>query len=250
MGFLIPIQATSIDCTTTIPSQNNFDLVTISKSTIREIVKGTILTFSKPFKRMGIVPIGGRSTAIKLSDSFIAVADMEHTGFITQYTDAYPEAKVYGPEGVAKKLGINVHEWTSDKNHNPMEYDTQVLKDEIKAEYFDGFINKYSKSKELASNFTSWFGTLSPDSKIHQRFVYNLAATNKTSMAHSAYKVDQWDFDRIIPCHGDVIDTGVKKHGGRRTRYILFVLTVQLIISTDDIKNGKFPGIGTSSKAQ
>ena len=262
----------------------------MSDLVIREIVKGTILTFSKPFKRMGIVPIGGRSTAIKLSDSsvwllastpltdetrqqidqlgpvkFIAVADMEHTGFITQYTDAYPEAKVYVPEGVAKKLGINVHEWTSDKNHNPMEYDTQVLKDEIKAEYFDGFINKdiaflhvpsktliqadllfnlpaheqYSKSKELASNFTSWFGTLSPDSKIHQRFVYNLAATNKTSMAHSAYKVDQWDFDRIIPCHGDVIDTGGKE-AWRKTYSLYF----------DDIKNGKFPGIGTSSKAQ
>ncbi|POW02821.1 hypothetical protein PSHT_11943 [Puccinia striiformis] len=262
----------------------------MSDLVIREIVKGTILTFSKPFKRMGIVPIGGRSTAIKLSDSsvwllastpltdetrqqidqlgpvksahqsphhstnkipnlcnlnsnrFIAVADMEHTGFITQYTDAYPEAKVYGPEGVAKKLGINVHEWTSDKNHNPMEYDTQVLKDEIKAEYFDGFINKdiaFLHVPELASNFTSWFGTLSPDSKIHQRFVYNLAATNKTSMAHSAYKVDQWDFDRIIPCHGDVIDTGGKE-AWRKTYSLYF----------DDIKNGKFPGIGTSSKAQ
>ncbi|KNZ50293.1 hypothetical protein VP01_44g1 [Puccinia sorghi] len=269
---------------------------------IREVIKGTILTFSKPFvrrlsktlhpKRMGVAPIGGRSTAIKLSNSsvwllastpltdetrqkidqlgpvkYIAVADMEHTGFTTQYAEAYPEAKVYGPEGAAKKLGINVHEWTADKDLNPMEYDDRVLKDEIKAEYFDGFINKdiaflhvpsktliqadllfnlpaneqviqdswyhfkplYSKSKESATNFTSWFGTLKPDSVFHQRFVYNLAAVNKTpirSMAHSVYKVDQWDFDRIIPwlffpgvvfsfslvsSHGDVIETGGKE---------------------------------------
>jgi hypothetical protein len=76
------------------------------------------------------------------TNRYIAVADIEHTGFTTQYTEAYPDAKVYGPEGAASKLGINVHEWTADKNHNPMEYDSQVLKDEIKSEYFDGFINK------------------------------------------------------------------------------------------------------------
>ncbi|EFP90455.1 hypothetical protein PGT21_034377 [Puccinia graminis f. sp. tritici] len=258
----------------------------MSDVVIREIVKGTILTFSKPFKRMGITPIGGRSTAIKLSDSsvwilastpltdetrdkldqlgpvkYIAVADIEHTGFTTQYTEAYPDAKVYGPEGAASKLGINVHEWTADKNHNPMEYDSQVLKDEIKSEYFDGFINKdiaflhvpsktlvqadllfnlpaneqYSKSKESPTNFTNWFATLKPDSILHQRFVYNLAAVNKKSMAHSVAKVDQWDFDRIIPCHGDVIETGGKT--AWRKAYCLYF---------DDIKNGKFPGIGTS----
>jgi formylglycine-generating enzyme required for sulfatase activity len=78
----------------------------------------------------------------KPTNRYIAVADIEHTGFTTQYSDAYPNAKVYGPEGSAKKLGINVHEWTADKNHNPMEYDDQVLKNEIKAEYFDGFINR------------------------------------------------------------------------------------------------------------
>ncbi|KAI9611473.1 hypothetical protein H4Q26_008423 [Puccinia striiformis f. sp. tritici PST-130] len=222
----------------------------MSDLVIREIVKGTILTFSKPFKRMGIVPIGGRSTAIKLSDSSVwLLASTPLTDETRQQIDQLGpvKGKSVWPGRRGQKLGINVHEWTSDKNHNPMEYDTQVLKDEIKAEYFDGFINKdiaflhvpYSKSKELASNFTSWFGTLSPDSKIHQRFVYNLAATNKTSMAHSAYKVDQWDFDRIIPCHGDVIDTGGKE-AWRKTYSLYF----------DDIKNGKFPGIGTPSKAQ
>lgn len=31
-------------------------------------------------------------------------------------------------------------------------------------------------------------------------------------MAVAAKKVSAWDFDRVIPCHGDVIETG-GKHG-------------------------------------
>jgi hypothetical protein len=30
-------------------------------------------------------------------------------------------------------------------------------------------------------------------------------------MSKGAKEVAEWDFDRIIPCHGDVIETGGKK---------------------------------------
>lgn len=255
----------------------------MSDLVIREVIAGTILTFSKPFKRMGLMPIGGRSTAIKLSNSsvwllastpltdetrekldgfgpikYIAIADIEHTGFISQYTTAYPNAKVYGPEGSSKKLGINVNEWTSDSKHNPMEQDDQVLNDEIKAEYFHGFVNKdiaflhvpsktlleadllfnlpakeqYSKSKEPSENFASWFAPLKPEAMFHRRFLYNLGGIDKAAMARSTQIVDQWDFDRIIPCHGDVIETGGKS--AFRSAFSLYL---------DDIKKGKFPKI-------
>lgn len=260
----------------------------MSDLVIREIVAGTILTFSKPFKRFGLVPIGGRSTAIKLSNGsvwllastpltdetrqkldqwgpvkYIAVADLEHTAFTRQYSQAYPDAKVYGPEGTAQKLGLNVHEWTTDKKSDPMEYDDPAIKDEIKAEYFDGFVNKdiaflhvptktlieadllfnlpaneqYSKSNESPINLTNKFMSLKPDTLLHRRFVYNVAAINKASMARSVHKVDQWDFDRIVPCHGDTIETGGK--AAWRSAFSLYL---------DDIKNGIYPDLKLSKE--
>ena len=38
-----------------------------------------------------------------------------------------------------------------------------------------------------------------------RRFV---ACKDRASFAASARRVADWDFDRIIPCHGDVIETG------------------------------------------
>ncbi len=44
-----------------------------------------------------------------------------------------------------------------------------------------------------------------------QRFLwYAAAGKDRTGFAESAKRVKQWDFDRVIPCHGDVIETGGK----------------------------------------
>ncbi|KAH9810865.1 hypothetical protein DFH28DRAFT_984416 [Melampsora americana] len=247
---------------------------------IREVVPG-VMTFSKPFKRLGLQPIGGRTTAIKLSDDtvwvlastplgeetktkidslgqvkHIAIADIEHTGFTSEYAKAYPSAKIYGPEGSAHKTKLEVAEWTA-KGPSPMDQAEGAVKSEIKAEYFDGFVNKdiaflhvpsktlieadllfnlpaneqYSKSSESPTSFLDRFVSLKPDTVFHQRFLYNIAAKDKVCMARSASKVFQWDFDRIIPCHGDVIETG-----GKAAWHSAFSLYFS------DIANGKLPG--------
>ncbi|CAH7677057.1 hypothetical protein PPACK8108_LOCUS13654, partial [Phakopsora pachyrhizi] len=235
---------------------------------IREVVSKRILTFSKPFSRFGVLPIGGRSTAIKLSDSsvwllastplsdetkdslndfgpvkYVALADIEHTSFAKEYRLAYPEAKFFGPEGVSEKLGFKVFEWKAD-GQNPMKtHASDTLGSEIKAEYFGGFRNKdiaflhvptktlvqadlvfnlpgneqYSKSNSSPTNFLSYFISFHPDSFFHKNLLYRLA--ERKSMAKSATVVDQWDFDRIIPCHGDVIETGGKSAWRRAFSY-------------------------------
>jgi len=254
----------------------------MSDLVIREIISGTLVTFSKPFKRFGIQPIGGRTTAVRLSNSsvwllastpltdetrqkidalgqvrYIAVADTEHTVFTKEYSKAYPEAKIFGPEGTAKKLELNILEFKAD-GYNPMENEDQVLRSEMKAEYFDGFVNKdiaflhvpsktlieadllfnlpaneqYSKSNESPTGFMNRFFAFQPRSTFHQRFLYNVAGVNKASMARSANKVDQWDFERIIPCHGDVIETDGK--AAWRSAFSLYF---------KDIADGKFPGV-------
>ena len=46
----------------------------------------------------------------------------------------------------------------------------------------------------------------------HARFVwYAASVADRAGFGASVAKIDQWDFDRIIPCHGDVIESGGKQ---------------------------------------
>ncbi len=39
---------------------------------------------------------------------------------------------------------------------------------------------------------------------------YAASAKDRTGFNRSIQKIDKFDFDRIIPCHGDVIESGGK----------------------------------------
>ena len=39
---------------------------------------------------------------------------------------------------------------------------------------------------------------------------YLASAGNRASFNRSVQAMDKWDFDRIIPCHGDIIESGGK----------------------------------------
>lgn len=43
-----------------------------------------------------------------------------------------------------------------------------------------------------------------------KRFLWYVAVKDKVSFGISARRILAWDFDRVIPCHGDVIETGGK----------------------------------------
>ena len=70
---------------------------------------------------------------------------------------------------------------------------------------------QYSKTGELATSgvltklFTIFQNT--QGSAVWQkRFIWYTSAKDKPSFNASAQRVGSWDFDRIIPCHGDVIE--------------------------------------------
>ena len=49
------------------------------------------------------------------------------------------------------------------------------------------------------------------DAKWQKRFLwYAASSSNRPSFNKSAARIAGWDFDRIIPCHGDVIENGGK----------------------------------------
>lgn len=43
-----------------------------------------------------------------------------------------------------------------------------------------------------------------------KRFLWYVAVKDREAFGHSARRILGWRFDRVVPCHGDVIETGGK----------------------------------------
>ena len=78
-------------------------------------------------------------------------------------------------------------------------------------------VEQYSKSKEsphtgiLTRLMTSLNGTTGSSVKWQQRFIwYAVSSGDREGFGKSIRTIEGWDFDRIIPCHGDVIENGGK----------------------------------------
>lgn len=158
--------------------------------------------------------------------------DVEHSMFIPEYHTAYPEAKIIGVKDlVSKKAGVIKFDGAYGQDPEGTKYGFEP---EITACYFSGFVNKdvaflhgpsktlieadlmfnlpaneqYSKSS--SSGRVPIIGDLlAPFTTSHKRFLWS-AAKDRPAMARDAKTVAGWDFDRIIPCHGDVIEKGGK----------------------------------------
>ncbi|TFK28562.1 hypothetical protein FA15DRAFT_753462 [Coprinopsis marcescibilis] len=227
-----------------------------SETVIREVASG-VWTFSRPFSRFGLFPIGGRSTAVKLSNGgvwvlastklcpetkttleklgpveYIVGADAVHHLFLREFKEAYPNAKLLAPlEAVQKPSNSGLKfdgVWGQDSPDT-----TYGFENDIEHCYFSGFRNRdvaflhknsksliqadllmnlppteqYSKSKSSPSFFGMKFG---PTSWVYSRLMHSLS-TDNAAMKADATKVLGWDFERIIPCHGDVIETNAKE---------------------------------------
>ncbi|KAJ3512012.1 hypothetical protein NMY22_g15462 [Coprinellus aureogranulatus] len=241
----------------------------MSETVIREVAKG-VWTFSRPFSRFGLFPVGGRSTAVKLKDGgvwilastpldeetkatlqdlgpvrnflgitaaarYIIGADALHYMFIDQYKTAYPEAKVVAPVDAIenmKKAGKDVAfdgAWGRDPLSTRYGFE-----EDIEHCYFSGFRNKdvaflhkdsksliqadllmnlppreqYAKAK--STPLLSAISRMNPSTWAHPHMTWSLGVDIE-AMRRDAKTVSDWDFTRIIPCHGDVIEVDAKK---------------------------------------
>ncbi|KAH9941107.1 uncharacterized protein BXZ73DRAFT_98318 [Epithele typhae] len=229
---------------------------------IREVADG-VWTFSKPFSRFGLIPFGGRSTAIKLSDggvwvlastpltpetkaklselgpvTYIVGADAVHHLFLGEYKKAYPDAKLIAVEEAIQKKAKEGLKFDGSWGKDP-DGTNYGFEDDIKHVFFSGFKNKdvaffHEASKTLieadllfnlpakeqysltgSSGKFPIFKNLHPYNKFHHNFVWSLGV-DKEVMARDARTVAEWDFERVIPCHGDVIE----KEGNKAWRTV------------------------------
>ena len=163
------------------------------------------------------------------------------------WKDLYPEAEVIGPQG----LDVNLKDVKFDFIFTPENLERTFGNNEIIAHYFPGFETKEiaflhvpSRSlmnADLAENLpakeafsqsgvdplTGWKTSLfikifTPNNWIHNFAVWYLfskdkvygsvgSTANTSAMKRDVKVVSSWNFDRLIPCHGDVMETGAKK---------------------------------------
>ena len=191
-----------------------------------------------------------RSTLDQLGGNvkYIAATDIEHHIFISEWSKAFPSAHVLGVEGLPEKReksqetkGINFsHIWTKGNKHSfsvdadfDQNFDYEFVaahqnkelvvnykpdKTLIQADLIFNLpaTEQYSKSGESATSsiltklFTSLMNTHGA-ATAQRRFIwYGPSSGDRKEFNESMRRINGWDFDRIIPCHGDVIETGGK----------------------------------------
>ena len=179
---------------------------------------------------------------------YIAALDYEHHIFVSEWAKAFPNAKVLGVEGLPEKRESSKetagtkfdHLWTQ-KNKLDFKVDADFDRD-FEYEYVHSHGNKelvffyrpdrtlieadlifnlpateqYSRTKEGAEAgiLTKLFvGLMSAQgsAKWQKRFIwYAISAKDRTGFNQSIKRINTWDFQRIIPCHGDVIENNAK----------------------------------------
>jgi len=177
------------------------------------------------------------STKAKIKElgevNYIMAGDSEHSLFIADFKKEYPAAKVIVVDPLDEKLKGKVEIAGTYGKDTP---DTKYgFESEIDACYFSGYQNhdvafhhkasktlieadlvfnlpgheQYSKDSSFLGNL-GLFSTLSPGGSAHHSMTNSLGK-DKEAMKRDAKIVAAWDFERIIPCHGDVIEKDGKK---------------------------------------
>ncbi|KGY15263.1 hypothetical protein PABG_11847 [Paracoccidioides brasiliensis Pb03] len=180
---------------------------------------------------------------------YIVAPDMEHHIFLTPWKEAYPNAQIIAPQGLKEKREKNSetrglqqydHVFTkankrtlriSDEFHAGFDFEYvnshpsheivllhKPSRTLIEADLFFNLpaTEQFSQSGESATQgvltkIFHVFQSAAPPATWQKRFIwYVLSAPDRKSFGESVATIEGWDFDRIIPCHGDVIESGGK----------------------------------------
>ncbi|KAK5560491.1 hypothetical protein LTR46_000799 [Exophiala xenobiotica] len=174
---------------------------------------------------------------------YIIAPDLEHHLMVETWAKEYPEAELIAPEGLPEKHpGLKFAHVFTSKAKSDMHISTEFDK-EFDSEYFPMHPNKelvfyhkpsrtmieadllfnlpateqFSKSGTdprsgiLTKIFAGIMNTRGDMTWQKRMLWYAFSSSDRAGFAASAKRMKAaWDYDRIIPCHGDVIETGGK----------------------------------------
>ncbi|KAJ3558088.1 hypothetical protein NM688_g1125 [Phlebia brevispora] len=186
---------------------------------------------------------------------WIVGADAVHHLFLGEFKKEYPSAKLLAvEEAIQKKKGEGLvfdGAWGADPVGTKYGFEDDIQHCEslvfliLVGSYFSGHQNKdvaffHPASKSLIEadllfnlppteqySKARWSGNLpflsnhlNPFGMIHKRFVW-ATGVDKDAMRRDARTVAGWDFNRIIPCHGDVIEERGKEAWNEAFKFFL-----------------------------
>ncbi|KAJ5562691.1 hypothetical protein N7535_002864 [Penicillium sp. DV-2018c] len=215
------------------------------RGTLVKLSTGSLAVFSPvsltPEVREAVESLGGNV-------KYIAAPDLEHHINLTPWKKAYPQAEILAPEGLLEKRQSNPEHRDTPFSFIFKKEDKlpRSISKEFDAEFESEYVHahgsrelvffhkpsrsvieadllfnlpakeQYSKSEEgsrpnLLTKIIMPLISVKQPSTWQRRFAwYILSAKDRPGFNESMKKIDQWDFDRLIPCHGDVIETGAK----------------------------------------
>ncbi|KKK18014.1 hypothetical protein ARAM_005631 [Aspergillus rambellii] len=215
------------------------------RGTLVRMSSGSIAVFSPvnltPSVRETITSLGGNV-------KYIAALDLEHHLHLTPWKNAFPEAEIIAPEGLWEKRQSNPEFKDTPFKHifrqenSGQQRISEEFDAEFETEYVYGhqsrelvFLHKpsrtliegdllfnlpareqYSKTGESATSgiwttILKPLMTTTPPATWQKRFVwYVLSKRDRKAFTESMRRIDKWEFNRLIPCHGDVIESGAQ----------------------------------------
>lgn len=178
---------------------------------------------------------------------YICAPDAEHHIFLGPWHNAYPSAQILGPETLPELRAKDktkedvpfTHLFRASKTLDSIspefdaEFDWEYVhahankeivfhhrptRTLIEADYMfnSPSTEQFSKTgvDPTSGILTKIFGALTSTqgkALAQQRMIWwGTSAMDRSAFAKSTARIDKWDFDRLIPCHGDVIETGAK----------------------------------------
>ncbi|KAG9546314.1 hypothetical protein KCU61_g7661, partial [Aureobasidium melanogenum] len=208
------------------------------RGTLVRLQNGSVAVFSPVALTNDVQSQINKMGAVK----YICANDAEHHIFMDDWHKAFPDAKLIGPDALKEKRESQKKPlpWTHlfrPKDNTSWNID-EAFDREFDAEYVHAHANKelvfnHKPSKTLiqadllfnlpaveqysrtnvnptAGILTKLFckiNTTAGSAIWQKRFVwYALSASDRPAFNQSMARIDRWDFERIIPCHGEVIE--------------------------------------------
>ncbi|KAF5390044.1 hypothetical protein D9757_003895 [Collybiopsis confluens] len=160
---------------------------------------------------------------------FLVSPDAVHHLFLSEFKKAYPDAKLVAPKAATERVSDKSLKFDGVWGSDP-EGTKYGFEEDVQHCYFSGFKNRdvaffhpasksmiqadllfnlppieqYSKSK--SSGRVPFVGNLGPFSWFHSSLTSSMSEDTE-AMKRDVKTVASWDFERIIPCHGDVIES-------------------------------------------
>jgi len=213
------------------------------RGTLVRLQNGTVAVFSPT----ALTPEVKETVSALGELKYIAALDLEHHIFLGDWSKAYPTAKILAPEGLKEKREKQKNEEVpfsvifTAANKLTTKVDAAFDAD-FDYEIVDGHVNKelvfnykpdktlieadlifnlpateqYSKtgldaSSGVLTKVWTFLNNTHGAAMAQRRFIwYGTSVGDRPSFNKSMQKINGWSFDKIVPCHGDVIETGGK----------------------------------------